>query len=70
MSYSDGFKINVNKLNAEENLLVLVEINHSFISDTIRLVSDTKNVVSNGNDYIAMPFQIQRQDDVQGELPK
>ena len=61
MSFSDDFKINVNKLNANESLLVCLEIDHPFISETIRLVGDVKNIVSNGNDYVAMPFQIQRQ---------
>ena len=70
MSYSDGLKVNVNKLNADEALLVLLEITHPFLSTPLRLVSDNKNLVSNGFDFIAMNFKIHRQSDVQGELPK
>lgn len=70
MSYSSDFKINVNKLNANEALLVCLEISHPFISDTIRLVNDSKNLISNGNDYISMPFDVARQSDIQGELPR
>lgn len=69
MSYSDGLKINVNKLNADEALLVLLEIEHPMITDTLRLVSDNRDLVSNGENYLAMNFNIVRQSDIQGELP-
>lgn len=68
--FSQGFKINVNKLNADESAIVLVEINHPLVSETIRIVRDTKDVLSNGNNYFAMAFDFKRQDDVQGEVPK
>lgn len=70
MSYSQGFKINVNKLNSDENLLVLVSIMHPYISDDIRLVNDNKDFILDGNLYLAMPFSLERQSDVQGELPR
>jgi len=70
MSYSDGFKINVNKLNNDEMLLVLLEVSHPFLSVPVRLVNDNKDFVFNGNNFLAMPFKVKRQDDVQGELPK
>ena len=69
MNYSDGLKINVNKLNADEMLLVLLEIEHPMVTDTIRLVSDNRDLVSNGENYLAMNFGIERQSDVQNELP-
>lgn len=68
--FSQGFKINVNRLNAEESALVLLEIDHPLISDTIRLVRDNKDLISNGENYHAMSFDFKRQDDVQGEVPK
>ncbi len=68
--FSQGFKINVNRLNAEESAIVLLEIDHPLISDTIRLVRDNKSVVSNGETYNAMAFDFKRQSDVQGEVPK
>lgn len=70
MSYSPDFKINVNKLNAEEALLPLLTISHPFLSEPVRLVNDTKDFVLNGETYLAMPYTISRQSDVQGELPK
>lgn len=68
--FSDDLKINVNKLNADETPIVLIEITHPLITDTIRLVQDRCDVVSNGETYMAMSFNLQRQADVQGELPK
>lgn len=68
--FSDNLKINVNKLSANETPIVLIEISHPMISETIRLVQDNCDVVSNGETYLAMGFQIKRQSDVQGELPK
>lgn len=70
MSYSSGFKINVNKLNANENLLVCLEITHSFLDNPLRLVNDINPIISNGNEFIPMPFEVQRQSDIQGELPQ
>lgn len=68
--FSDNLKINVNKLSANETPIILLEINHPLISETIRLVHDNCDVVSNGETYVAMGFQIKRQSDIQGELPK
>lgn len=70
MSFSDEIKINFNKLNADEAVLVLIEISNSLISEPVRLVNDSKNLVSQGHDFVAMPFRATRQSDVQGELPK
>lgn len=70
MPYSNDFKINFNKLNAEEPLLILLEITHPFIASPVRLINDNKDLLSNGNNFLAMPFNFQRQSDVQGELPK
>lgn len=68
--YSNGFKVNVNKLNSDENILVLVKIEHPFISEPIRLVNDNINFTLEGEEYIAMPFNVSRQSDHQNELPK
>lgn len=70
MSFSSGFKINVNRLNATENLLILLQIEHPFLANTIYLINDNKNLISNTKDYLPMPFKLKRQNDVQGELPK
>lgn len=68
--YSDEFKINVNKLNADEALLVILEIEHPLVDDPIRLVNDSQDLLFKGNTYIAMPFILKKQDDIQGELPR
>lgn len=70
MSFSNEFKINVNKLAADEMLLACLIITHPFLDDPVRLVNDNRDFVLNGHNHLAMPFQIKRQDDVQGELPK
>lgn len=70
MSYSNEFKINVNKLHADEMLLVLLEINHANLASPIRLVCDNKDFLFNDNQYLAMAFNFKRQNDIQGELPK
>lgn len=69
-NFSNNLKINVNKLSATETPIVLIEINHPMIPETIRLVHDNCDVISNGNTYMAMGFEMKRQADVQGELPK
>ena len=68
--FSNALKINVNKLSANESPIVLIEIDHPMIPETIRLVHDNCDVISNGETYMAMSFELKRQADVQGELPK
>lgn len=68
--YSQSFKVNVNKLNADEALLSLVKIEHPFVSDPICLVNDNLEIDFLGERYIPMPFDIKKHDDVQGELPR
>lgn len=70
MAFSEELKINFNKLNMDEALLVCLEITHPFLTETIFLVNDIKDLLSNSNNYIAMPFVVDRPSDVQGELPK
>lgn len=70
MSYSTELKINVNKLNADEALLVLVSISHSQLTVPVKLVNDNKDFMFNNELYSAMPFEIKRQNDIKGELPK
>jgi hypothetical protein len=68
--FSDNLKINVNAHMALETPIVLLEITHPQLSQTIRLVQDNQDIVSNGNSYVAMSFNLKRQADIQGELPK
>lgn len=68
--FTDEFKINVNKLNADECSLVCIEIVHPFLLETIRLVNDSNKLISNGETYLPIPFEIKMNDDIEGELPK
>lgn len=68
--FSDEFKINVNKLNADEAVLACLEIRHPFISEPIRIVNDSQKLISNGYTYLPMGFRLKRHDDIEGELPK
>lgn len=68
--FSDNFKINVNKLNADQAVLACLEIRHPFISDPIRIVNDSIKLISNGETYLPMGFDLKRHDDIEGELPK
>ena len=70
MTYSNEFKINVNKLSADEMLLVLLEISHPNLATPIRVVCDNKDFLFNGEQFLAMQFTFRRQPDNQGELPK
>jgi hypothetical protein len=38
--------------------LVLLEIDHSSLSESIKVVNNKVNVTSNGNEYIGFPFEI------------
>jgi len=42
----------------EEVVLVLLELGHSTWSDSIRLTSDSTHTISNGETYIALPFEL------------
>lgn len=68
--FTDNLKINVNKLNSDENLIEILEINHPLLSLPVRLVNDNKDVISNGENYISTILEFQLQNDIEGELPK
>ncbi|NIU01078.1 MAG: DUF1833 domain-containing protein [Nitrosopumilaceae archaeon] len=42
--------------------LVLIEINHSDLTAPIRVVNNTKDITSNGNLFVAFPFEIKLPD--------
>lgn len=43
---------------ADEGLLVLLTIDHDDLAEPIRVVANNENVTSNGNEFIAYPFEI------------
>lgn len=47
-----------NAAQTDEVFLVLLVIDHPQITEPIRLVSNTENIVSNGHTYVGFPFEI------------
>lgn len=68
--YSAKYKSTLAEVNATESPLILVEINHDDLVDPIRVVNDMQDVTSNGNLYIAYPFNCTLPDDYENQLPK
>lgn len=48
----------MNAPETSEAFLVLIELSHDDLADTIRVTSDGQNTESNGNTYISYPFDI------------
>lgn len=53
-----------------EEPVYLLEITHPQLAVPVRVVRDTQNIVSNGNTFIALAFEISLPDDVQGKQPR
>jgi hypothetical protein len=68
--YSAEYKSTLAKVSAEETPLVLLQIDHPELTAPIRVVNDTQNITSNGNEYIAFPFSCSLPDDYENKLPK
>uniref|UniRef100_UPI003BA98BB0 DUF1833 family protein n=1 Tax=Stappia sp. TaxID=1870903 RepID=UPI003BA98BB0 len=47
-----------NAAQTDEVFLVLLEIDHPQLTEPVRLVSNTEDVVSNGDTYVGFPFEI------------
>jgi hypothetical protein len=69
-SYSAEYKSTLAKLSSGEPPLILLQIDHAELSQPIRVVNDTLNVTSNGQEYIAFPFRCTLPDDYENKLPK
>ncbi len=57
-SVSDTLKKSVFKSETDEVFVMLVSLAHPDLMEPIRVCSDAVNVTSNGNLYIAFPFEI------------
>lgn len=51
-------------------VLLFLEIRAPSIPETLRVVNDTQNWVSNGVEYIGFPFGFKLPDDVSGQTPR
>ena len=69
-SYSAEYKSTLAKVSMEETPLILLEIDHPDLASPIRVVNDTLNLTSNGNEYIAFPFNCILPDDYENRLPR
>lgn len=69
-SYSAQYKSTLAKVSMEESPLILLEINHAELSQPIRVVNDTIDITSNGNSFIAFPFNCTLPDDIENQLPR
>lgn len=50
--------------------LIFLELSAPSFTDTLRIVNDTRNWVSNGVEYIGVPFGFKLPDDVSGQTPR
>jgi hypothetical protein len=69
-TYSAQYKSTLAKVSAEETPLILLEINHPELVAPIRVVNDTENITSNGEEFIAFPFSVILPDDYENKLPR
>jgi hypothetical protein len=69
-SYSSAFKATLNSVSATEAPLVCLEITHPALSQAVRVVNDNLDLTSNGNLFIAAPFDCVLPDDMENQLPK
>jgi len=69
-AYSAEYKSTLAKVSGEETPLILLEINHPELDPPIRVVNDSQNIISNGIEYIAFPFNCTLPDDYENRLPR
>lgn len=69
-TYTSAGRRNLLATSADEPFLVLLEITHPELDVPVRVVNDTVNLTTRGNEYIACPFQITLPDDVAEQVPK
>lgn len=50
--------------------LVILDINHSSLSEPIRVVNNTEDIVHGGETYLAVPFRIKLPDETPDQLPR
>ena len=69
MTYSANFKERTGSTSGQEPVYLL-EISHSALAVPVRVVRDNTDLVSNGETYTALAFDIQLPSDVEGQLPR
>jgi hypothetical protein len=57
-------------MSGSEHPLVLVEIHHDNLPIPLRIVADSKDLVSQGETYIACPFDLTLPDETEANIPR
>lgn len=68
--YSAQYKSTLGALSPEESPLILLEIDHSALSEPVRVVNDATDLTSNGHLFVACPFRCTLPDDFENQLPR
>jgi hypothetical protein len=69
MTYTANFKEKTGSLSGTEPLYLLT-IAHPQLAVPIRIVSDTQDITSNGNNFIAMAFRVSLPDNFSQQMPR
>ena len=69
-AYSAEYKSTLAATSAPESPLILLEITHDDLPSPVRVINDTQDITSNGNEYIACAFRCNLPDDFENQLPK
>ena len=69
-SLSTTVKQAMNASQTDKVFLLLLTINHASLASPIRVVNNTENITSNGNLYVAFPFEIALPDEREDALPR
>lgn len=60
----------INASTTDQAFIMLCEIDHASLSEPIRVANNWQDVVSNGNTYVAFPFEVTLPDDVTDQMPR
>lgn len=63
------FKERRQRVTDTHGLLVFLEVTSPAFSGAMRIVNDTRNWISNGTEYIGLPFRFKLPDDASGQVP-
>lgn len=69
MSYTDLYKERTGSSSGEEPVYLL-EIAHPQLAEPIRVVRDTEDLVSNGETFVALAFEVALPDDLENQMPR
>lgn len=70
MNFSKDFKINVNKENSLDKIIVLIEIRSNNLKTSFFICDDNKSIEVEGNVYLPFPFKFEQFNQIQGEIPQ